>query len=89
MVQSHNSLRDDYEVSCPELDFLVEEAIKIKGVYGARMTGGGFGGCIVALAQPRSVESLCEQLHKTYTEKFGRQPATLVTAATGGASVIE
>ncbi len=89
MVQSHNSLRDDYEVSCPELDFLVEEAIKIKGVYGARMTGGGFGGCIVALAQPRCVESLCEQLHKTYTEKFGRQPATLVTAATGGASVIE
>jgi galactokinase len=89
MVQSHNSLRDDYEVSCPELDFLVEESIKIKGVYGARMTGGGFGGCIVALAQPRSVELLCEHLHKTYTEKFGRQPATLVTAATAGASVIE
>ena len=52
MVQSHNSLRDDYEVSCAELDFLVEEAMKVKGVYGARMTGGGFGGCIVALASP-------------------------------------
>ena len=50
MVQSHNSLRDDYEVSCPELDFLVEESLKVKGVYGARMTGGGFGGCIVALS---------------------------------------
>jgi galactokinase len=89
MVQSHNSLRDDYEVSCPELDFLVEESMKIKGVYGARLTGGGFGGCIVALAQPRSVEWLCSHVHKMYTDKFGRQPSTLVTAATGGASVIE
>jgi galactokinase len=89
MVKSHASLRDDYEVSCPELDFLVDQSIQIKGVYGARMTGGGFGGCIVALAQPRAVEGLCEHLHKTYTEKFGRQPATLVTAAVGGASVIE
>ncbi|MGA3065993.1 MAG: galactokinase [Tepidisphaeraceae bacterium] len=89
MAQSHASLRDDFEVSCPELDFLVEESVKIKGVYGARMTGGGFGGCMVALAQPRSVEWLCSHLHKTYTDKFGRQPTTLVTAATAGASVIE
>ena len=42
MAKSHNSLRDDYEVSCVELDFLVEQAMKVKGVYGARMTGGGF-----------------------------------------------
>jgi galactokinase len=89
MVKSHVSLRDDYEVSCPELDFLVDEAMKIKGVYGARMTGGGFGGCIVALAQPRGVEALQEHLMKTYTEKFGRQPTSFVTTATGGASVIE
>jgi galactokinase len=89
MARSHNSLRDDFEVSCPELDFLVQESIKIKGVYGARMTGGGFGGCIVALAQPRSVDWLTEHLHKSYTDKFGRQPTTLVTTATAGASVIE
>jgi galactokinase len=89
MVQSHHSLRDDYEVSCPELDFLVEQAMATKGVYGARMTGGGFGGCIVALVQPRSVEPLSQHLHKTYTERFGRQPSVFVTTATDGASVIQ
>jgi galactokinase len=89
MVKSHRSLRDDYEVSCPELDFLVDEAMTVKGVYGARMTGGGFGGCIVALCQPRSVEAVTEHLHKTYTAKFDRQPNVFVTTATAGASVIE
>ncbi|MGD0542150.1 MAG: galactokinase, partial [Tepidisphaeraceae bacterium] len=89
MVKSHNSLRDDYEVSCPELDFLVEQALKVKGVYGARMTGGGFGGCIVALVRPRSVEALSEHLHKTYTAEFDRQPNVFVTTATAGASVLE
>ena len=89
MLKSHNSLRDDYEVSCPELDFLVEEAMKIKGVYGARMTGGGFGGSIVSLTQPRSVEALIEHLHKTYTAKFDRQPTVFTTTATAGASVLE
>src|SRR6185503_2557962 len=58
MIQSHASLRDDYEVSCPELDFLAEQAMKVKGVYGARMPGGGFGGCIVALTQPRTPDPL-------------------------------
>src|SRR5687768_517099 len=62
MVRSHESLRDDYEVSIPELDFLSDQAMTVKGVYGARMTGGGFGGCIVALVQPRSVEPLTEHL---------------------------
>jgi galactokinase len=89
MVQSHKSLRDDYEVSCPELDFLADESMKIKGVYGARMTGGGFGGCIVALVQPRAVEPLFDHLHKTYTAKFGRQPTLTVTTATAGASVLQ
>jgi galactokinase len=89
MLQSHASLRDDYEVSCPELDYLVAEAMKVKGVYGARMTGGGFGGCIVALVQPRAVEPVTAHLHRTYTAKFGRQPGVLVTTATAGASVLE
>jgi galactokinase len=89
MIQSHNSLRDDYEVSCAELDFLVEEAMKVKGVYGARMTGGGFGGCIVALVQPRSVETLIDKVHRAYTAKFNRQPNSFVTGAAAGASVIE
>lgn len=49
MVASHNSLRDDFEVSCAELDQLVKLAMEVKGVYGSRMTGGGFGGCTVTL----------------------------------------
>ncbi len=89
MVQSHQSLRDDYEVSCPELDLLVDESMKVKGIYGARMTGGGFGGCIVALAIPRAVPNLTKHLHSTYTAKFGRQPHVFATTATGGANVIE
>jgi galactokinase len=89
MVQSHNSLRDDYEVSVPELDYLVEEAMKVKGVYGARMTGGGFGGCIVALVQPRAVEALEKPLAETYRKKFEITPQVFDTTATAGASVIE
>jgi galactokinase len=53
------------------------------------MTGGGFGGCVVALVQPRSVELLSEHLHKTYTARFGRQPSVFVTTATDGANVIQ
>ena len=51
-VESHRSLRDDYEVSCEELDFLVDTATRIEGVYGARMAGGGFGGCRRNLVGP-------------------------------------
>jgi len=89
MGASHASLRDDYEVSCPELDFLAAEAPKVKGVYGARMTGGGFGGCIVALTQPRAVDQLREHLTKAYRKQFDLEPAIYVTTATAGASVIE
>jgi galactokinase len=86
MCKSHNSLRDDYEVSVPELDFLVESAMQVKGVYGARMTGGGFGGCIVALTQPRAVEALTEHLTKTYPERFGKSPTIFATTATAAAA---
>ncbi len=89
MVQSHNSLRDDYEVSTSELDFLVSESMATKGVYGARMTGGGFGGSIVALVQPRAVETLRARLAKSYPAKFGKEPGVFVTVASEGASVIE
>ncbi len=89
MVKSHQSLRDDYNVSCPELDFLAENAMTTKGVYGARMTGGGFGGCIVALVQPRSVETLGEHLRKSYAAQFGIEPQVFATNATAGANQIE
>jgi galactokinase len=89
MLESHDSLRMDYEVSVPELDILVEESMKVKGVYGARMTGGGFGGCIVALAQPRAVGPLTEHLTRAYGERFGRAPQVFSTSATPGVSVLE
>ena len=89
MVQSHNSLRDDYEVSTAELDFLVEEAMSVKGVYGARMTGGGFGGCIVALVQPKRVDDLHTYLAHTFAGRFGLEPTVFVTTACDGASVVE
>ncbi len=89
MVESHNSLRDDYEVSVKELDFLVETATKIKGVYGSRMTGGGFGGCTVSLVIPRAVESFISQIKKAYLEKYRIDPVVFATSATDGASVVE
>jgi galactokinase len=89
MVQSHNSLRDDYEVSVEELDYLAAQSMTIKGVYGARMTGGGFGGCIVALVQPRSVDPLTNHLNTVYPAKFAKQPGVFVTTATEGAQVVE
>ncbi len=89
MAQSHASLRDDYEVSCEELDFLSEQAMSVQGVYGARMTGGGFGGCIVALVQPRWVEALREHLESVYPPRFGKAPGIHVTTATDGAREIQ
>ena len=65
MYASHDSLRDDYEVSCTELDAVVEiaESIGIKGgVYGCRMTGGGFGGCAVALVKTDAVEAITKKI---------------------------
>ena len=65
-LESHASMRDDYEISCPEIDFLVEAATKIPGCYGARMTGGGFGGCTVNLIAPDSVESFSAAIRNAY-----------------------
>jgi galactokinase len=66
MVESHASLRDDFEVSCPELDQLVEAALEVEGVYGSRMTGGGFGGCTVTLLKQSCVEEAMSHLSARY-----------------------
>jgi len=71
MNASHASLRDDYEVSCPELDFLVEYAQQFEGVLGSRMTGAGFGGCTVTLIAENQIERFIEELGKAYEKKFG------------------
>lgn len=75
LVESHRSLQFDYEVSCAELDFLVDSALAIDGVYGARMTGGGFGGCTVNLVRPETVETFRERVAEAYERKFGVTPA--------------
>lgn len=79
MNASHASLRDDYEVSCPELDFLVEHAQQFEGVLGSRMTGAGFGGCTVTLIAKEQVERFTEELGKAYEEKFGIVAETYVS----------
>ena len=74
MVESHNSLRDDYEVTGIELDTAVEEALKQKGVIGARMTGAGFGGCAVSIVETDKVENFIKNVEKGYREKIGYNP---------------
>ncbi|MBO4679734.1 MAG: galactokinase [Lachnospiraceae bacterium] len=72
MNQSHISLRDDYEVSCPEIDVLVESAWKQPGVVGSRITGGGFGGCTVSIVKNEYVDAFIENVGKEYVEKTGK-----------------
>ncbi|MDZ7639751.1 MAG: galactokinase [Bryobacterales bacterium] len=72
--RSHKSMRDDYEISCEEIDFLVETAMAFDGCYGARMTGGGFGGCTVNLLQPEAVDRFRETMQSAYEERFGITP---------------
>ena len=74
MNQSHDSLRDLYEVSCEELDTLVAAARNVDGAAGARMTGGGFGGCTVHLVRQDAVPALREALCETYAKTYGRAP---------------
>lgn len=71
MIESHNSLRDLYEVTGVELDTLVEEALKIDGVIGSRMTGAGFGGCTVSIVREDAVDSFIEKVGKAYQDKTG------------------
>ncbi len=85
MGESHRSLRDDYEVSCEELDLMVGIANKADGIYGARMTGGGFGGCTVNLVQADSVNSFRQTVARGYAEATGREPEIYVCSAAQGA----
>ncbi len=88
MYESHRSLRNDYEVSCRELDILVEAASKLPGVIGARMTGGGFGGCTVNLVKKDTVASFVEQISKDYKGATGIDPEVYVCEASEGASQV-
>ena len=84
---SHNSLRDDYEVSGPELDLLVEIARSVEGVLGSRLTGAGFGGCTVSLVRPGAVEALREAVLARYPDETGLVPRLWVSEAADGAAI--
>jgi galactokinase len=88
MYDSHLSLRDDYEVSCAELDIMVELASQFQGTYGARMTGGGFGGCTINLVEKASVEDFKNEISRSYERKTGIRPEIYVTSAANGASAV-
>lgn len=87
MNESHNSLRDDYEVSCPELDAMVEAARLAPGCLGARLTGAGFGGCAVALVCAADVEAFIEQTTADYRDRTGLQPCLYPVRASDGLTV--
>ena len=88
MVESHNSLRDDYEVTGIELDTAVEEALKQEGVIGARMTGAGFGGCAVSIVKTDKVENFIKNVEKGYREKIGYNPEFYVVEIGNGVRAI-
>jgi galactokinase len=92
MYASHASLRDDYEVSCPELDTVVEIAKAMgesAGVIGCRMTGGGFGGCAVSLVKTEAVQQITRRLDADYEKKTGRQTTIFSSRPAAGARILK
>jgi len=85
MRESHRSLRDLYEVSCPELDAMVEVAEGLPGYYGGRMTGGGFGGCTVNLVDSSHAQAFAEQISEGYRRSRGIKPDVYICSAADGA----
>ena len=86
MNASHVSLRDDYQVSCDEIDVLVEEAWKVDGVIGSRITGGGFGGCTVSIVKDEAVENFKEKVGTAYQQRVGKQADFYVVEIGNGPS---
>jgi galactokinase len=89
MMHSHASLRDLYDVSAPELDTLVELAIEQPGCTGARLTGAGFGGCVIALVEAGSVERVLSSVEAGYEARSGRSTTGFVALPSDGASLFD
>ncbi|MDD3194227.1 MAG: galactokinase [Paludibacter sp.] len=89
MNASHASLRDDYEVTGPELDCMAEEAWKIEGVIGSRMTGGGFGGCTVSLVKEEAIDTFIAEVGKNYEARIGIKPDFYIAEIGDGATRVE
>ncbi len=90
MYESHESMRNDYEISCPELDFLVTSLKELPsrfGVFGARMTGGGFGGSIIALVRADAVQATMEWIEKAYRQAFPQSANAFIARPSGSARV--
>ena len=85
---SHASLRDDFEVTNEALNQIVESALEQDGCYGARMTGGGFGGCAVALVEKDKAQSFAEAVSTAYRQRSGLEASVYVCQASEGASVV-
>ena len=88
MSESHASLRDDFEVSCAELDAIVSIAQDVEGVYGARMTGGGFGGCAIAIASRDAVEPIRSAIREFYDNRFDTPASVFPVRSADAASLI-
>jgi galactokinase len=88
MTDSHRSLRDDYEVSCPELDTMVEIATRQRGILGTRMTGGGFGGCTINLVEAEHAEEFQLRISVEYANEMGVRPDIYLCKASQGAEVV-
>jgi len=88
MRESHNSLRDLYEVSCRELDVMVEAAQGLPGFCGGRMTGGGFGGCTVNLVREESAEDFAKQIAERYRQATGIDAQVYLCSAEDGAQAV-
>ena len=88
MNESHQSLKEDYQVSCREIDILVDMAQAMPGVLGSRITGGGFGGCTVSIVRNDAVDGFISQIGKTYQEKVGHEAEFYVVDIGDGAKII-
>lgn len=88
LKQSHQSLSQDFEVSCPELDFLAESSWEMEGVLGARMMGGGFGGCTINLIHKSQLAEFMEKIKNDYLLKFGIAPDFIPVALSDGARML-
>jgi galactokinase len=89
LVESHRSLQHDYEVSCAELDFLVDTALAIDGVFGSRMTGGGFGGCTVTMLRPDAVARFGDEMARAYQRQFHATPQVYACQPSAGAGEVK
>lgn len=87
MHRSHVSLKDDYSASCPEVDQLVEIARQTEGVFGARMTGGGFGGAVIAMVLPQQAVAAGAHIQQRYEQESGLATQPLIVSAVGGAAL--